>query len=80
MQPAREVAHAQPPVGGLGELDEDAVVPLRDGVLALEIRLHVGADVGHDLDEASPGPLLVVVEPSRHHGVQPTRNTCGKNC
>ena len=63
VEPLGEVAHAQPALGRLGEVHQHGVVALAEPEAGHELRLQRGVDVGRDLDQAPPGPHLVVVQP-----------------
>jgi hypothetical protein len=66
LQVLHELEHPQPPVGRLGQQHQDVVVGQRQPRRLLQIPVQPGVQPRAHLQQAPPGPLLVVGQPLRH--------------
>ncbi|MEV4580725.1 hypothetical protein AB0K16_46605 [Nonomuraea jabiensis] len=65
----RQLAHAHGPIGRLGEQDQQLVVGRRHACPGQQIALQAVGQQAAGQAEGPPGPLFVVVEPSRHEAI-----------
>ena len=68
-----DLEHPQPARGGLAEHDQHVVVRERHPEVVLQLPVHPGVQLGGHLQQATPGPLLVLGQPAAH-GHQDTGN------
>jgi len=61
-----DLEHAQPPVRGLAERDQHVIVGQRQPVRVLELPVQPGVQARGQLQQPTPGRLLVVAEPVGH--------------